>query len=408
LPGERVKILFLTTVLPGARTMGSEVASQALIDAMCAQGAEVLTVGYRRAGAGASQLPNEIAIDARAIETRNAGLTALWWFAGAVARELPYSAAKYRSTAYIARVRELLAHDDVDAVVVDHAQMAWVLDALPQRVRVIAVVHNIEHEMYRAFSDEPSRRSWSRWAYRREARLIEAEEGRLSRRADEVWAFTEHDAAFFSKLCPKRVRIMALPGGSNAPEAPLPKSCDVALIGNWSWRANRDALEWFLEKVYPQLPQQISIQVAGKDAQWVTSYGPNLVHCGFVPSAQAFLAQARVIAIPTQSGGGIQIKTLDAIASGSRIVATPIALRGIDDVPATVTVADGAEAFAQSIAAAVHAEQDEVQSTEAGRWSLQRRRNFEATMAAALWASRPLRWSTFTSAGAQRVMPTRP
>jgi hypothetical protein len=201
---------------------------------------------------------------------------------------------------------------------------------------------------------------------------------------------------------------MALPGGSNAPEAPLPKSCDVALIGNWSWRANRDALEWFLQKVYPRLPQQISIQVAGKDAQWVTSYGPNLVHCGFVPSAQAFLAQARVIAIPTQSGGGIQIKTLDAIASGSRIVATPIALRGIDDVPTTVTVADGAEAFAQSIAAAVHAEQDEVQSTEASRWSVQRRRNFEATMAAGLWASRSLRWSTFTSAGAQSVMPTRP
>jgi hypothetical protein len=48
------------------------------------------------------------------------------------------------------------------------------------------------------------------------------------------------------------------------------------------------------------------------------------------------MAQAKVVAIPTLSGGGIQIKTLDAIASGSAIVATPVALRGISDPPATV------------------------------------------------------------------------
>jgi hypothetical protein len=402
-----VKILFLTTVLPGARTMGSEVASQALIDAMRAQGADVVTLGYRRYGVTGPALRNEIAIASRAIETRDAGLMPMWWIAVAIALKLPYSAAKYRSKKYIAKVRDLTAQDDIAAVVVDHAQMAWIADAVPPKVRVIAVVHNIEHEMYRGFADEPSRRPWSRWVYHREARLIEAQERRLARRADEVWAFTQHDANFFSSTSAKRVRVMALPGGNTAPPQRVTKGCDIALIGTWSWRANRDALEWFFDRVYPKLPDHIGIQVAGKDAQWVAKHGANIVYRGFVPDAQAFLAQARVVAIPTQSGGGIQIKTLDAIASGSQVVATPVALRGIDDRPASVTVADGAEAFAHSLIANVRAGRDHSSSAQAISWSAQRRRSFETAMAAALWASRPLGQDVAATASALSVSPAR-
>jgi hypothetical protein len=252
--------------------MGSEVASQALIDAISAQGAQVLTIGYLREGTAEIVNAREIAVAPRAIETSRAGLITLWWFAAALWQRLPYSAAKYRSAAYRARVKDLLARGDVDAVVIDHAQMAWILDSVPRHVKIIALAHNVEHEMYRAFASDPTRRLWSRWAYRREARLIEAEERRLAQHANETWTLTEHDARFFASICAGRpVRVVGLPGGASAPSPARPKSCDIALIGNWSWRANRDALEWFLEHVYPRLPRHISIEVAGKDAQELTS-----------------------------------------------------------------------------------------------------------------------------------------
>ncbi len=102
----------------------------------------------------------------------------------------------------------------------------------------------------------------------------------------------------------------------------------------------------------------------------------NVNYLGFVDNLNGFLTAARAIAIPTLSGGGIQIKTLDAIASGSPIVATTTALRGIDDPPAMVTVTDQAEQFAQYLVAACSSSHRQELATDALNWSLSRRKNF--------------------------------
>ena len=101
------------------------------------------------------------------------------------------------------------------------------------------------------------------------------------------------------------------------------------------------------------MPTNLSIHVAGKGADWLDGKYPNIIYCGVVPDAQEFMAFSRVVAIPTLSGGGIQIKTLDAITSGSFIVATTVGLRGISHPPSTVKIADNPEEFAASLVSAV-------------------------------------------------------
>jgi hypothetical protein len=376
-----MNVLFLTTVLPGRKTMGSEVASQAVIDALLKIDVRVVTLGYLRKGESGPTKPTESPIGVRAIETKDAGYAALGWFAQGLLTNLPYSAAKYRSTAFVKRVRAEIAERDIDAVIIDHAQLAWLINAIPSRLPIIAVVHNIEHEMYEALAADPSRRPWSRWVYRREARLIERLERELAASADHIWALTEHDAGFFSGITDGcKVQVVALSGEhANSRQAAF-KRCDIALIGSWSWRANADALTWFLDNVYPQLPHEISIQVAGKGAEWLIGRYPNVDYRGFVPDAQAFLAQARVVAIPTLSGGGIQIKTLDAIAAGSHIVATSVALRGIHNPPSTVTVADKPERFAHDLIAAVVRPQTGAQLSEVARWTQERHKSLLDTV----------------------------
>jgi polysaccharide biosynthesis protein PslH len=105
-------------------------------------------------------------------------------------------------------------------------------------------------------------------------------------------------------------------------------------------------LKWFFQKVYPYLPENLSIHVAGKGAEWLSGEYENVHYCGFVPNVQEFMAQAKAIAIPSVAGGGIQIKTLDAIASGLPIVATPVALRGIFEYPSYIEVAEQPDKFA--------------------------------------------------------------
>jgi glycosyltransferase involved in cell wall biosynthesis len=51
---------------------------------------------------------------------------------------------------------------------------------------------------------------------------------------------------------------------------------------------------------------------------------------GYVPRIQDFLARATVAVAPMQAGTGIQNKVLEAMASGTPVVATSYALGGIE------------------------------------------------------------------------------
>jgi hypothetical protein len=102
-----------------------------------------------------------------------------------------------------------------------------------------------------------------------------------------------------------------------------------------------------------------------------------------VPDAQAFLRRARVVAVPSTRGAGIQIKTLDAIASGSAVVATPLALRGIEDPPRSLSVAATAAEFADRIHSLVDTDYDEADSDSA-IWSEARGARFVEDLADAL------------------------
>jgi glycosyltransferase involved in cell wall biosynthesis len=165
---------------------------------------------------------------------------------------------------------------------------------------------------------------------------------------------------------------------------PEVKNCDVGIIGTWTWKPNTEGLKWFFEAVYPHLPADLSIQVAGKGAEWLHGQYSNVKYCGFVPSAQAFIEQAKVIAIPSISGSGVQIKTLDAIASGSPVVATPVALRGISEYPSSVIVAEKPEDFANSLTQLLVLLTAPNFSRDGIAWSQNRQRKFFADVAKAI------------------------
>lgn len=372
-----MNILFATTVLPHNKRIGSEVASHAFIDAMSAAGHEVTVLGYMRRGDEFEPATHEISIGTRYIETSKAGIYPFFWFASSLVRHLPYSCAKYVSHSYLNRLRHYVASGEFDIVLLDHSQLAWLTAAFDGTQDFIFLAHNVEHELYNALID--TKRSFlSRWVYTREARLIKRIESRLATHATEVWTLTQHDALAFDRFAsPHRVRTFSLPGGFTEPNAaPDHAQFDIALFGNWTWQPSVQGLKWFLDEVLPSLPSHYDIRVAGNGAEWLSGMYDNVHYLGFVDDLNAFLSAASAIAIPTLSGGGIQIKTLDAIASGSPIVATTTALRGIDNPPAMVTVADQAEQFAQYLVTACSSSHRLELATDALNWSLSRRKNF--------------------------------
>ena len=383
-----MNILFLTTVLPGKKRNGGEIVSQYFVDSLRQNGHQVLVLGYTPRGSKYSAGFNEISVGERYIETELAKYYPLIWMLFSYLKGFPYSVEKYYSKVYATKVTELLAREKYDTVIIDHAQIGWLQEiVLTQGAKLIFNTHNIEHEIYLEQMKKTANPILKQ-IYQREARLVKAMEDGLAAIADRIWTLTANDAAYFASATNNDlVKVFNVPVNEVNWIDRVATTYDVGMVGTWTWQPNKEGLQWFFEFVYPLLPTTLSIQIAGKGADWLHNKYPNVKYCGFVPDPQAFIAQAKVVAIPSITGGGIQLKTLEAIASGAVIVATPTALRGIADYPKLVTVATTPADFASQLIKLITRPTSEDERLEAIDWSRRRREQFGRDVGAAICLS---------------------
>jgi hypothetical protein len=346
-----VRILFATTILPGAVRSGGEVASNAFVGAMRSLGHDVVVLGYRRIGDIPPTHPDDVAVGERHIETDGAGARPALWMARAVVERRPYSVAKYVSRRYARAFADQLRLEPA-LVVVDHAQIGWLVPRGGWRVPHVYLAHNVEHRLY---SELAAAGGLRRRANLREAALVRRAEEALCRGAGAVWALTADDADALAGMgAGGRVAHFDLPPTNERRPQGGPV-CDVALLGSWTWRPNAAGLEWFLREVRPLLPADMTVEVGGAASAELAGGVPGVAALGKVPDALAFLQSATVVAVPSVAGAGVQVKTLDAIASGRRVVATATAMRGISGAPPTVAVAADAAGFAEAVRRGVEA-----------------------------------------------------
>jgi glycosyltransferase involved in cell wall biosynthesis len=339
------RILFATTVLPGERRGGGEITSYRFIDALRNLGHDVTVLGYGRPQYALAE--GECLVQRRPIETKTAPVHAIGWAILAWLTRRAFSAQKYVGRTYRDVLIQHLQQESWDAVIVDHGQLAWLLPYL-KRQKCIHVCHNNEASLYVAHAAAAF--GLPRMILQREAVHIRLQEVALARSCDAVWTLTRGDAEYFSSLGARSVTSFPVPSAKLPPDFELPQpSADVALLGSWTWKPNRAGLDWFCAEVVPRLPSSLTIRIAGQGADDLMHRYANVHVFGRVPDAARFLAEARCIAIPSTQGAGIQIKTLDAIAVGRPVVATSLALRGIDAPLSRIDVVDDAKAFADAI-----------------------------------------------------------
>lgn len=376
-----MKALILTPSLPSTeKQTGADICLQAFLKALRINGFKLTVVGFLRTGESLPTPNNEfISIGSIHVETKEAKLSPLFWMSKSLFKNLPYTAARYYSKRYISKVQELLDSNKYDVIILDHSyQLAWIEPFITEKHKIVSIAQNIENQVYADRINE-SKNQFTRWLYRRESTLIKEIEDHLTTVSAETWALTDNDAGYFSSI-PKsgQVRVMSLPAslGSMSSTA-TNKTCDICLIGSWIWKPNGDGLHWFFHKVYPLLPPYLKIEVAGRGADWLDKKYSNVAYRGFVSDARDFMAQAKVIAIPSISGGGIQIKTLNSIGLGLPIVATPFAMRGVSNPPSFVAVAEQPQDFANSLLAYISSELDTVTTAnEAAVWAKERQKHF--------------------------------
>ncbi len=171
------------------------------------------------------------------------------------------------------------------------------------------------------------------------------------RRADLCVHLNEEEDRDFRRLLPEGRHRLIYPA---VPEAPRARGSDVIIVASDNY-TNYLSLRWFLEEVVPQsggarvgIYGNIDGGVKRRDAALYEAH--RALFRGRVEDIGAVYANAGCVLLPTVEGHGLSIKAVEALSCGAPLVATPLAFRGMNIEPSTlsnVALAEDAAQFAQ-------------------------------------------------------------
>lgn len=144
----------------------------------------------------------------------------------------------------------------------------------------------------------------------------------------------------------------------------------VVFLGDMRAKHNRAAAIWTLEHVLPVLTGRARLVLAGSGTEDLPAFSREVELLGFVDDVYELLVRADVCIAPLLAGAGVKTKMLDYVRQGCRVLATPLAMEGIEDCPG-VTVAALAEfprALLQMLEDPESAEQVSTRRAAQARW----------------------------------------
>ena len=154
---------------------------------------------------------------------------------------------------------------------------------------------------------------------------------RFYKKFDVVAALTEQDRAGIEIFSPGLNAVVS-PAAITLPDQ-LPElravPNTISFIGSFAHRPNIEAVKHFIQNIFPLVLARVPdarFLVAGKNVpdELIALSTANINFVGFVTTASSFMRSCAVNVVPLLSGGGIKIKTLEALACGCAVVSTSI------------------------------------------------------------------------------------
>jgi len=161
----------------------------------------------------------------------------------------------------------------------------------------------------------------------------------MYRSADHVITLTPEEKIDLHHYAPD-LRISVSPYGVDperykpAPDATR-EDC-IVYTGFFRDVANQDAVQWFIQNVWPELKvrfPKLRFYVVGRSPtrymQEIGRKDPRVVITGEVPAMEDYLARAKVYVCPVRLGKGLRGKILQAMSAGVPVVSTTLGAEGI-------------------------------------------------------------------------------
>ena len=161
-------------------------------------------------------------------------------------------------------------------------------------------------------------------------------------KADQLIVMSNEDKEFIAKELGRDDKIAVVANGvDNSWFDQIPrqktKTPTILSVGTFKWLPNREAVEFLVEKIWPLVKAKIPnvrLEIVGNaPSQKVLNYGlndPNINVVGQVADIRYAFKSADLLLAPVFSGKGTRYKILEAMACATPVVASQIAVEGLD------------------------------------------------------------------------------
>jgi polysaccharide biosynthesis protein PslH len=355
-----VRVLFITEQFPWPLTDGGNLRTWHILQGLC-RDHEVTLLSHAPAE-NPGYPPCAVHEPCQIVTVSKPGIDKLLWnnVRGLGLGRWPLFLIKNWSESLLARADTLLTQNSFDAIHFNHLDTAAFALAREWPQLKIFDTHNCLTSMATQVAHE-----WSnpvrRWAFAREARLLEQVERRVCQHMDICLVCSRNDATTFRHICPEGA-YKVVPNGvdtgffqNTSIDEPEPRA--VTFTGAMNYYPNEQAALFFCREVLPLIRTAagpLRVYLVGKDP--TTSVralhdGREIIVTGRVPDVRPFLERASVVIVPLRHGSGTRLKILEAFAMNKPVVSTRLGAEGIEAVDGReILLADNAPQFAQSVA----------------------------------------------------------
>lgn len=198
--------------------------------------------------------------------------------------------------------------------------------------------HNLEHEIWEQ-NAEYEKNVLKKFYLNNLALRIKKFELSFLNKYDVLIPITERDASKFEKFGNKKP-VFVCPTGINLKKFENTEidvnNLNFYHFGSLDWLPNTEGLIWFLENIWKKIQEKypnIQFSIAGRNASTkfvrkLKDYKIN--YFGEVENSEDFTCFQTIMVVPLQSGSGMRIKIIEAMAAGKIVISTSKGLEGID------------------------------------------------------------------------------
>jgi polysaccharide biosynthesis protein PslH len=250
----------------------------------------------------------------------------------------PGAAAKYYDPQFGRLIQKAAAEWNVDIVELQHLNTAcyrpWI-----RSVPVLLREHNVEYKV------------WERQAEHADSMLeriyvssvvprLKAYEARVAPQFERCITVSEADSSHLRRIAPT-AKIEMIPSGVDteyfvSDEGVSQDAYSMVMTGRFDWQPKRHNLRVLLTELYPRIKAklpQATLKVVGKgvpdELRELADKLPGVTITGSVPDVRPFLQQAMLALNYLESGGGIALKVLEAMALRKPVLSNTLGCEGI-------------------------------------------------------------------------------